>query len=169
MDMLAGLLIILLLLVVFRAIRRDTTENAETIESSQHESSHNRPDLPGQNDFDDSNFLSVLEGSVCIYADQLVIYKAQIVHANTHEDQAAISLRVLKTAGLDESRDNVINISAPLKTLDHTNTFLHAPYVNWQLFLDKRLIDEVTELAAKGEDPMAIKRILLDHRMETTS
>ena len=164
MDMLIGLLIILLLLVVFRAIRRDTPETADTIESL-----HNRPDMPGDSPFDDSNFLTVLEGSMCIYADQLMIYKAQIVHANTHEDQAAISLRVLKTTGLDNSPDEVINISAPLKTLDHTNTFVHAPYVNWQLFLDKQLIDEVTELAAKGEDPMAIKRILLDFRMETTS
>jgi hypothetical protein len=164
MDMLVGLLVILLLLVVFRSIRRDTPETAEAMESS-----HNRPDTPTNMPSDNSNFLTILDGSVCIYADQLMIYKAQIVHADAHEDQADIRLRVLKTAGLDQSPDDVINISAPLKTLDHTNTFLHAPYVNWQLFLDKQLIDEVTDLAAKGEEPLAIKRILLDHRMETTS
>ena len=164
MDLLVGLLNILLMLVFFRAIRRDTPKTADTIESS-----HNRPDMPSDSPFDDSNFLTLLEGSVCIYADQLMIYKAQIVNADAHEDQADIRLRVLKTAGLDQSPDDVINISAPLKTLDHTNTFVHAPYVNWQLFLDKQLINEVTERAAKGDDPSAIKRILLDHRMETTS
>ena len=124
--------------------------------------------MPGLTPSETVDYLTGLEGLTCIYLDRSVIHKTRVVQAEALDGEARILLQTLRTDGLDQSPNDVISISAPLRTLDHTSTFLHAPYVNWQLFVDRQLINEVTELAREGKDPTFIRKVLHEHRMKVS-
>ena len=163
MDGLIALLLTLACLIWFKTIRRDKVARPVNIGSA---SAH--PAMPGHTSSENVDYLTRLEALPCIYLDRSVIHKARVVQAEALEGEAHIVLQLLKTDGFDQSPDDVINLNAPLNTMDHTSTVLHAPYANWQLFVDKQLIEEVSELARRGEDPTAVRKVLHQHRMKVS-
>ena len=157
MDILIGILLIALLALYFAYIRR----KPENLARSRQE--RTRPTGEA------IDITATLAGSECIYTDGVEYMKARILQAEFQGDQVQVRLQPLRTEGLSTCPDDTVNIDAPTNTLEHSRTFMHAPYAGWKLFMDPQLIAEVVELARTSGDLQAIKQRLVDHRMQTVA
>jgi len=157
MDPLLGILLIAGLTVIALWDRRNRAAPANTTRSPYAASSRGAEEIRG------------LEGSPCIYSARDTIAKVRILQVDTADGQIHIRLQPLHVVTLSDFPDNIINISAPLKSLEHSPTYLCAPYDHWKVFLDRRLIAEVEELARRGANPADIKKALQQHLVKSAN
>jgi len=157
MDILLGILLIALLSLYFAYIRRKP-ENQARREGAADRRTGEAIDISGG-----------LAGSECIYTDGVEFMKARILQAEFLGEQVQVRLQPVRAEGLSQSPDDTINVEAPTNTLEHSPTYMHAPYVGWKLFMDPQVIARVTELASSSGDLQAIKEVLKEHRMQTVA
>jgi len=112
------------------------------------------------------DLLKRFEGSECIYEEGAHILKVRIDEIVFSHNEIHFRLQILRAEGLSEFPDEMLNLTTTWSALSHTDTILHAHYVNWKLFLDPKLINDVTFRARQGEAPKSLQRSLLEHRMQ---
>jgi hypothetical protein len=114
----------------------------------------------------DIRVLNHFEGSDCIFEEGAQVLKVRVIQIEPDETEVRFNLQVLRAEGLTVCPDEMINLSASWHTLAHSETLLHAHYVNWKLFADRELVCDISARARDGESIKAIQRTLLEYRMK---
>ena len=93
--------------------------------------------------------LHSLAGSDCIYKDSGRIRLVRVVNVNYSKDVIEFELKALETAGLGRRAPSSFEISCNIGYLNFREKHLHAPYVNWMLITDSKVVRHLVKFAAE--------------------
>ena len=107
------------------------------------------------------------EGATCIFEEGLTILKARLIQVEESASGPMFTLQVLRAEGLSVVPEERIHLEATWAQLDSFAKLLHATQSHWRLYFDRDVIQKVQDLGQSGAELKSIKRVLLEHQMNS--
>ena len=98
--------------------------------------------------------LSQKQGSECVYKEGLVLFRARLTEVQADDECVHFTLERLPTWGAEDRSGDQSRVSFSWFDLDcpWPPAFVMSPNCGFTIFLDGRLVSEVTKLAASGAE-----------------
>lgn len=105
-------------------------------------------------------------GTDCIFEEGLYLNKVRVMQIEPDDREVKFTFKLLKAEGLSSLTDENLFLSATWPTMSFSDCFIHAHYINWKLYADRDLVNQVCAEARLGVPLKALQRTLLEYRMQ---